>query len=225
MPEKTLRQEKLEELREWKDTVKVMEEDVSYAASPKGRQTLREFRSTVKELEKDIPPPEPGEIGARPTRPEGLPREEKEEEREATRRGRERAKEVARAKRVVGTGVRRTVGIAETIGMQVIGGLGKVASIRGIRHPDTLIDPKAKNLYLPTNPKFSPIGRKIENPMELYFGRGMRMPPEAQGVLGALQEGYRPDQIEVVTGLTPQQVSRGIQYLRRHKLIGPEEEV
>ena len=41
---------------------------------------------------------------------------------------------------------------------------------KGIRHPDSLIDPKMKELYIPNVNRLSPLGRKPTT-RELYFGR------------------------------------------------------
>ena len=41
---------------------------------------------------------------------------------------------------------------------------------KGIRHPDSLLDPKMKELYIPNVKRCSPLGRK-PTVRELYFGR------------------------------------------------------
>jgi len=91
---------------------------------------------------------------------------------------------------------------------------------RGIRHPDSLI--KNKEFYFGSGmgAPISPIGRRIENPMELYFGRrGQgRMPEGTQTVLAAMQQGYEVEQLEPITGLNPNQIMRSIQYLKGKKL-------
>lgn len=102
-----------------------------------------------------------------------------------------------------------------------IRGLAKVAFRKGVRHPDTLIDPKARSLYLPSNPQISPIGRMIHNPMELYFGRSMaKVPEEAKVVLAAYKRGYTTeDEIEIATGLPRWQIKRGLRYLVTRRII------
>lgn len=68
----------------------------------------------------------------------------------------------------VGKGVARA---GEKAALATIGAVGQVRRMKGIRSPDEIINPRMKFLYLPVSNKMSPIGRKIENPMELYFGR------------------------------------------------------
>ena len=60
----------------------------------------------------------------------------------------------------------------ERLGSGILKSTGLIRNIKGVRHPDSLI--KNKELYGLGNgssPKLSPIGRRINNPMELYFGR------------------------------------------------------
>jgi len=133
---------------------------------------------------------------------------------------RQRGKEV---KAIGGTATGALKGGAK-IGLTVIKGLGKIAFRKGVRHPDSLIDPKARFLYLPTNPKMTPLGHFMDNPMELYFGskRTRGVPPSARVVLSALQQGASIEQLEVVTSLSPQEINQSLRYLVDKKLIDKE---
>ena len=134
----------------------------------------------------------------------------------APRRRRVLATQVGEAKRVG----RQTVGLVTSVGIGLLKAAALTRHLKGIRHPDELIDERMKPLYLPSNPQFTPLGRFMENPMELYFGRSQRgMPPHTGVVYSALQQGYDADQLEVVTGLSPQQINRCLDYLKRKKLI------
>lgn len=72
------------------------------------------------------------------------------------------------------------------------------------------------------NPAVTPLGRTFDrdNPMELYFGRKGRkgMPEGTQTVYSAMQQGYTIEQLEPITGLSPSQLLRAIQYLKQKKL-------
>jgi hypothetical protein len=128
---------------------------------------------------------------------------------EALRR-REPEREASKARGAMG-GVAKGVGkAAESVGMGMVKGASLISRLKGIKTEDEFI--KNKGLYgmgSSLNPQFTPLGRTYDrnNPMELYFGKGQRgAPPEAGVVLSAIEQGYTPDQLEVVTGLNPQQV-------------------
>jgi len=94
----------------------------------------------------------------------------------------------------------------------------KIAFPKGVVHPDSLIH--RRELYFTSNPQMTPTGKFMTDWRDLYFLKKKSVPPEAQGVYGALQEGYTDmDQITVVTGLTPQQVSQGYNYLKRKNML------
>jgi len=100
----------------------------------------------------------------------------------------------------------------------------KVAFPKGVVHPDSLIH--RKELYFTSNPQITPTGKFMTDWRDLYFIKKKSVPVEAQGVYGALQEGYTDvEQITVVTGLTPQQVSSGYNYLKRKNMLPENTEV
>ena len=87
---------------------------------------------------------------------------------------------------------------------------------RGIRHPDSLI--KNKELYGlggGMSEKLSPIGRRIDNPMELYFG-SKAVEKDATRVLAAMESGASDiNNISIMTGLSEGRVVGGLKYLKR----------
>ena len=108
-------------------------------------------------------------------------------------------------------------------GKGVLKGVGLIAKLKGIKTEDQMI--KNKELYFQgssLNPACTPLGRTYDrsNPWELYFGKraGKGMPEGTQTVFVAMQQGYEVEQLEVVTGLNPQQLARSIQYLKEKKL-------
>jgi len=64
--------------------------------------------------------------------------------------------------------------VTEAVGMTILKGIGHIARIKGIRHPDDTIDPRARHLYLPGNPQVTPLGYK-PTVQELYFGGRSRL--------------------------------------------------
>ncbi len=120
-------------------------------------------------------------------------------------------------------GITRSAGIASRLGVGILKGATMVGKhLKGIKTEDQYI--KNKHLYFmgdSLNPAFTPLGRTFDrnNPMELYFGRrGRGMPEGSMAVYAALQQGYEVEQLEVITGLSPQQLMRAIQYLKEKKL-------
>ena len=126
----------------------------------------------------------------------------------------------------VGETPSKAVGFAGSLGKSVIKGLGLIKGMKGIKTEDQMI--KNKELYFMgggLNPALTPLGRPYsrDNPMELYFGRRQRGAPEgANTIFVSLQQGYEIDQLEVITGMTPEQIGRSLQYLRSKNLIDDE---
>ena len=91
----------------------------------------------------------------------------------------------------------------------------RIVKLRKPVHPDKLI--KNKELYLGSNmsEKLSPIGRRIDNPMELYFGT-KTTEKDSMRVLGAIESGA-PDvnNISIMTGLNENRVIGALKYLQR----------
>lgn len=98
----------------------------------------------------------------------------------------------------------------------------RVGLPKGIRHPDSLI--KNKELYFgsSTGSTISPIGRQIDNPMELYFGRASSQ-KDAKVVLGALQSGATDlNSISIMTGLKENRVEAALKELERQGAFDPQ---
>lgn len=123
-----------------------------------------------------------------------------------------------------GKGAKRGVGLASRLGVGLLRGAGLVSKhLKGIKTEDQYI--KNKEFYgmgEGLNPAFTPLGRLYDRnqPMELYFGRRGRkgMPEGAQTVYVTMQQGYSIEQLEPITGLTPNQLGRAIQYLKEKNL-------
>jgi hypothetical protein len=99
--------------------------------------------------------------------------------------------------------------------------LGKIRIPKGITHPDKLI--KNKELYFGSGEVRMPTGERYEDWHQLYLGKVRKGVPEGTGaVYSALQQGYDVNQLEVVTGLPSQQVSRSLQYLKSKNLVQSE---
>ena len=113
--------------------------------------------------------------------------------------------------------------VAERLGKGVIKGAKLLGKLKGVKTEDQVV--KNKHLYFmgsSLNPRFTPLGRTYDrnNPMELYFGKKGRrwMPEGTQTVYAALQQGYTLEQLEVITGLSPTQISSSLQYLKEKNL-------
>lgn len=100
-------------------------------------------------------------------------------------------------------------------------GLGKLLPMgKGVRHPDEVV--KNKTLYFGTsNALPSPMGKPLENVMDLYSTGRHKVPPiEARGVLGALKMGITDrDKIAGMTSMSRAKVDKGIAWLQQNGLI------
>jgi len=190
-------QEAREKIREKK---RIAQEGASYnraMESAKRAELREEKRSAAKTETEEI---KEGAIYARQ-----LIQREKEKEKQAAQRGKTVAKIgtkiVGRVKGALGGIVPQTIKLIP----------------KGLTHPDSLI--RNRELYLPSNPTATPLGRPITDWKELYFGRSQRGMPEGTNIIfSAHQQGYTDDQLEVITGMQPPQISRCIQYLRQKGL-------
>jgi len=92
----------------------------------------------------------------------------------------------------------------------------KVGKIRRPIHPDKLI--KNRELYSfggGAAERLSPIGRRIDNPMELYFG-SKAVEKDATRVLAAMESGASDiNNISIMTGLSEGRIVGGLKYLKR----------
>lgn len=91
-------------------------------------------------------------------------------ERGSIRHSESRAGKVGKGAMSAGGDVlKKTGSIGGKILVSAVTSFGK-GKFKGIRHPDSLIDPKMKELYIPNVNRCSPLGRKPTT-RELYFGR------------------------------------------------------
>ena len=66
--------------------------------------------------------------------------------------------------------VSRIASGGEAFAGELIAGATGAKRFKGIRHPDSLIDPKMADLYLPTKSRATPTGQFVDDPRDLYFG-------------------------------------------------------
>lgn len=111
------------------------------------------------------------------------------------------------------------MGILNT-GMRVGIAVTKAMLPRGVKHPDTIINPRMRGLYLTQNKRMSPMGRQFDDPMDLYVvGRPRRaVSPYRAKVTAALYE--HPEIRDMaglmrITGLTREQVVEGLRGIAR----------
>lgn len=111
--------------------------------------------------------------------------------------------------------------LASVVGGGVSKGVKMIRIPKGIRHPDSLIH--RKELYLPQNPAATPLGRKLEDPMELYFPGRSRLVQDANQVYYYLLQGRDMNELTVLTGLPPNRINAAVNYLMKRQVIGAEQ--
>lgn len=144
------------------------------------------------------------------------------EEREDARKWAKRSKDIGETTETATKVALAPVEAGASVASSILRGLTKVKGSmpKGIVHPDSLI--RNKDLYLGmSSDKLSPIGRRVDNPMELYFGR-KSIEKDMSQVLGAIQSGVTDtDTIAVMTGLSGTRVNSALRELAKKEAIDP----
>lgn len=109
-----------------------------------------------------------------------------------------------------------------SIGGAIIKGAGAVASIKGIRHPDSLIQRRDLYFDVQKRPQVNPLGKTFNTWEEMYFPGADSRYVNAVKVAKALESGVAPEDIPEYTGLNKTQLMGAYQYLRNrgYRLYG-----